>query len=296
MGKNIRKLKIGLCQLKPVKNNQVESLKIAEEYISQASKSAVDLVVFPEMWSVGYNLPEIGTEDRINEFTKQALTIDGDYIQTVKKLAQKYRLAICITYLRDNFGKMENALVLIDRMGQHVLEYSKVHTCDFGSEKILHSGQSFNVGVLDVGFTKLKVGAMICYDREFTESARTLMLKGAELILVPNACELEQNRIAQLISRAFENMLAIVCVNYVNEQEKWCSYVFDGMAFDKAGNSRDMQLLKTDLDQALYICELDLEALRIYRLEETWGNAYRKPNAYQLIVEHGKEVPFVRWD
>ena len=34
------------------------------------------------------------------------------------------------------------------------------------------------------------VGAMICYDRGFPESARILMLKGAELILVPNASDL----------------------------------------------------------------------------------------------------------
>lgn len=36
-----------------------------------------------------------------------------------------------------------------------------------------------------------------------------LMLKGAELLLVPNACPKEINRISQLRSRAYENMLDI---------------------------------------------------------------------------------------
>ena len=40
---------------------------------------------------------------------------------------------------------------------------------------------------LDTASGNVKVGAMICYDREFPESARILMLKGAEIILVPNA-------------------------------------------------------------------------------------------------------------
>ena len=40
---------------------------------------------------------------------------------------------------------------------------------------------------------------MICYDREFPESARILMLQGAELILVPNACGLDLNRLAQIL-------------------------------------------------------------------------------------------------
>ena len=41
-----------------------------------------------------------------------------------------------------------------------------------------------------------------------------LMLKGAELILVPNACPMEINRLSQLRSRAYENMTAIATCNY----------------------------------------------------------------------------------
>ena len=55
---------------------------------------------------------------------------------------------------------------------------------------------------------------MICYDREFPESARVLMLRGAELILVPNACPMEINRLSQLRGRAYENMLAVATCNY----------------------------------------------------------------------------------
>ena len=49
-------------------------------------------------------------------------------------------------------------------------------------------------GVYPVSYTHLdvykrqKLGIMICYDREYPESARILMLKGAEIILVPNDC------------------------------------------------------------------------------------------------------------
>ena len=42
---------------------------------------------------------------------------------------------------------------------------------------------------LDTAQDDVKIGAMICYDREFPESARILMLKGAEIILTPNACD-----------------------------------------------------------------------------------------------------------
>lgn len=37
---------------------------------------------------------------------------------------------------------------------------------------------------------------------------------GAKLILVPNACPMEINRLSQLRGRAYENMLAIATCNY----------------------------------------------------------------------------------
>ncbi|MFT8344266.1 carbon-nitrogen hydrolase family protein [Clostridium beijerinckii] len=86
------------------------------------------------------------------------------------------------------------------------------------------------------------MGAMICYDREFPESARILMLKGAEIILVPNACPMEINRISKLRSRAYENMVGIATVNYPKGKPD-CnghSSAFDGIAYRPSNfGSRD---------------------------------------------------------
>lgn len=49
---------------------------------------------------------------------------------------------------------------------------------------------------------------MICYNREFPESDRILMLQDAEIILVPNACPMEINRLSQFRAGAYENMCA----------------------------------------------------------------------------------------
>ncbi len=93
---------------------------------------------------------------------------------------------------------------------------------------------------LETGRGSVKIGAMICYDREFPESARILMLKGAEILLVPNACPMEINRLTQLRTRAYENMLGIATVNYAAGQPD-CnghSSAFDGIAYAEDG-SRD---------------------------------------------------------
>ena len=71
------------------------------------------------------------------------------------------------------------------------MKYSKVHTCDFADERDVESGKEFKV----CDFEGIQLGIMICYDREYPESARILMLKGAEVILVPNDCGSMQARI-----------------------------------------------------------------------------------------------------
>ena len=97
-------------------------------------------------------------------------------------------MAIGITFLEKYEPLPRNTLCLFDRFGNRVLTYAKVHTCDFGDECRLTAGDDFYVADLNTEQGNVKIGAMICYDREFPESARILMLKGAEIILVPNAC------------------------------------------------------------------------------------------------------------
>ena len=142
-------------------------------------------------------------------------------------------MAIGVTLLERCPSGPRNTLVLFDRFGRRVLTYAKVHTCDFDVERNLTRDDEFYVADLDTAAGTVKVGAMICFDREFPESARILMLQGAELILTPNACPMEINRLAQLRGRAYENMLAIATCNYpagvpdCNGE----STVFDGVAY-----------------------------------------------------------------
>ena len=97
-------------------------------------------------------------------------------------------MAIGVTLLEAWPGGPRNTLVLFDRRGERKLTYAKVHTCDFDVERNLTPGDGFFVTELDTAAGPVQVGAMICFDREFPESARILMLQGAELILTPNAC------------------------------------------------------------------------------------------------------------
>ena len=106
-------------------------------------------------------------------------------------------MAIALTYLEKWQGTLRNSVSLIDRHGEIVLTYAKAHTREFDAEAELTPGDDFPICSLDTGQGEVKVGFMICFDREFPESARVLMLQGAELVLTPNACMLDRHRLDQ---------------------------------------------------------------------------------------------------
>ena len=192
-------------------------------------------------------------------------------------------------------GAPRNTMSLIDRHGEIALTYAKVHTCDFGPmEAACTEGDDFYVCALDTAQGPVQIGAMICYDREFPECARVLMLKGAEIILVPNACEMEANRTIQLQTRAMENMVGVALTNYAAPQENGHSVAYDPVAFDKHGKSRNTLVVEAGEDEGIYLAPFDLEKLRDYRLRESWGNAFRRPHRYGLLTSPEVQPPFIR--
>ena len=292
-------MNIALVQKSAVPNNKARNLERLVQSVSEASSMGADLVLFPEMWSNGYAPPFDGAFDHPTHpaFEKErkawlenAVTIDSDYVRTIRETAAKYRIGVCATFLSKSENAFQNTAVIIDRTGQILLNYAKVHTCDFSLEKLLQHGSEFKV----CDFEGIPLGVMICYDREFPESARILMLKGAEIILVPNACDMNPARINQLGSRAFENMVGIAMANY--PRKGWGgSCAFSPIVFDENGNYLDNLIARADdTSEAILIASFDMDKIRAYRERETWGNAYRKPAAYSDLVRFEVNRPFIR--
>ena len=292
-------MKIALVQKRAVPNHPKRNLELAVRYIGEASCLGADLVLFPEMWSNGYAPPFDGAfddptdpafEKERKEWLENAVAIESGYVTAVKEAAAKYRIGVCATFLSKTEDKFQNTAIVIDRSGKILLNYAKVHTCDFSLEKLLQHGSEFQV----CDFEGVQTGVMICYDREFPESARVLMLKGAEIILVPNACDMNPLRLNQLSTRAFENMVGVAMANYPGKG--WGgSCAFSPVVFDENGNCLDNVIIKADdVLEEILIAEFDMDRMRAYRERETWGNAYRKPEAYTDLVRFEVKKPFIR--
>ncbi len=275
------KVKIAFLQLLPEKSADKQFEK-GQAACRTAKAMGADIALFPEMWSDGYYIPD--DTERIKELSVSA----GDpFVQGFRELAEELNMSIGITFLENNGSEALNSIILFDRNGKEVLHYSKVHTCEFENERVLSSGEDFYVGELNTESGTINVGSMICFDREFPESARILMLKGAELILAPNACPLEINRLSVLRARAYENMLAVATCNYPQGQSD-CnghSALFDGVPWlpDQPG-VRNMCVFEAPEEEGIYVAELDVDMLRKHREEDVMGDKYRHPEKYRALL------------
>lgn len=289
----MKMLRVALLQIKPGETLE-DNLRIGRDACIKAKQSGADIALFPEMWSNGYKIPE-----DMGMLKNMAVAADGEFVKAFGTLAAELNMAVAITFLEKYEPLPRNTVLIFDRYGKNILTYAKVHTCDFGDECRLTAGDEFYAADLDTEKGAVKIGAMICYDREFPESARILMLKGAEIILVPNACPMELNRLSQLRGRAYENMLGIATCNYPagHPDCNGHSSAFDGIAYlPGMSDSRDTCIIEADGKEGIYMAAFDLELLRKYRQHEVHGNAYRHPKKYRLLVEEKIQEPFIRGD
>jgi predicted amidohydrolase len=129
-------------------------------------------------------------------------------------------LYVVATLLEAALPKPFNSALLIDPRGETVLHHRKVHICDFDAPELgCARGHEFRPVDIQTWLGPVRVGMMICMDREFPEAARRLSRAGAELALVPNCCALARDavvaevRIAQARGRAFEMIRGIAVAN-----------------------------------------------------------------------------------
>jgi predicted amidohydrolase len=285
-------LRIALLQLAGAGYDREASLERGLAACREAAARGAHLALFPELWSTGYAFP--GGD--LGQWREQAIAGGDPWVRAFADVAVELGMAVALTYLESTAAGPRNTVTLFGSDGAEALTYSKVHTCSFDlPEHALVPGETYPVARLETGAGPVDVGAMICFDREFPEAARALSLGGAELILVPNACELEANRLGQVRARAFENMAAVAVVNYAAPparrgaaEENGHSTVVDPIAFDADGRSRDTRVFEAGVAEGVYVVALDLAALRDWREREVWGGRCRRPETYGALVERGE--------
>lgn len=280
-----RPLRVALVQRRAVRGDSYANLQLGLECCRAAGQKKADLVVFPEIWSSGYEVP----------FGRPLLE-HGAYMRSFQEEARRLGLGIVATCLSKGKKLPQDTAVVISPTGEILMRYAKVHTCDFSAERALEPGEGFAVCDFPFEGGRVRLGVMTGFDREYPESARELMLKGAELIVVPNAGAMDPLRLGQLRTRAFENMVGVAMANYPGLG--WgCSCAFSPIVYSETGHYIDNTLaMAGERAEGLVLADFDLEAIRAWRARRVWGGAYRKTYAYPSLLEARPPKPLVRRD
>ena len=271
--------RVAVLQMRSVSREYESNIKTIIKFMAEAKQEGADILLLPECFITGYDL----TIDNDSAMT------EGD-LSPLCEQAGKLGIGLVATALSKGEHHPQNAAFVIGKDGKILMKYAKVHTCDFADEKVLEPGTEFKV----CDFDGVKIGIMICYDREYPESARILMLKGAEMILVPNDCGSMHPRLQALSTRAYENMCGVAMAN-PNGENAGNSCAYSPICWDGNGECVDNTLFLANANsEGLFYAEFDMDKIRAYREREMMGNTFRKVNAYSELLNDTIQYPFIR--
>ncbi len=211
-------MKIALIQQHVTKDYE-ENLKRGIDSFLQAASSGAKLVAFAELAFSPF-LPQIPA---VPESLAKAEPIPGPTTEQFSKLAKKYGVVVVLNLFEREGERTFDASPVIDADGKLLGVTRMVHIMEgpgFHEKGYYSPGNNINF----VYETKVgRVGIAICYDRHFPEYMRCLGLKGAEIVIIPQAGAAgewtEGIFEAELQVAAFQNGYYAALVNRVGKED-----------------------------------------------------------------------------
>jgi omega-amidase len=203
------KISISLAQMHIELAQPDANLETAIGFVKQASADRSDLVLFPELWSSGYDLKN----------AEKYIPVNASILEVLAGLAISEKIAIGGSLLEQVAGQFYNTFYLIGKDGQLLAKYSKIHLFRLMNEdRWLQAGSQSQMASFPWG----AAGMAICYDLRFPELFRHYALDNAKLICLPS--EWPSVRIQHwkvlLQARAIENQMFVAAVNNVGQTGK----------------------------------------------------------------------------
>ncbi len=169
----MRDIRVACVSMNGFLGEPERALKNIAAFSQQAAAQGVELILFPELVVHGHNAPN--TQEMAESVP------DGPSCRRLAALSRELNLVISAGLSERDGPLVYNTQVLFGPNG-FIGKQRKIHLSR--DEKNYYTGGS-QIEVFDIG--KCKIGTTICYDSQFPELARILLIKGAELYLMPHA-------------------------------------------------------------------------------------------------------------
>ena len=178
-----------------------------ERALSLMDSAGAELYVLPELFNTGYNF----VDER--EVSRLAETVSGLTFQSIADFARKKSCHVVYGFAEKD-TKLYNSALLVGPSGSLGL-YRKIHLYDRENLFFARGDRGFPVFDLPFG----KIGIMICFDWIYPESARTLALKGAQLVAHPSNLVLPHCPDA-MVTRCLENRIFAATANRIGRENR----------------------------------------------------------------------------
>jgi N-carbamoylputrescine amidase len=203
MARKKRIIRVGLIKAVPVKWDLAGNWRCFEQLAREAVLRGAQIVCTPECFLDGYVAAdkERFTKARLRKISQPPR--GQGYVRKARDLAGELGIHLVFGFAELARSGSYNSAALIDDAGKLLGCYRKTHLLD-------HDRRYLPGRRLDVWKTKLgRIGIMICADRRWPETARTLKLRGAEMIMNPTYGMWHLDNEWWMRTRSYENELYI---------------------------------------------------------------------------------------
>ena len=227
----MKEFKVAVYQMEISPAKKEENLKRVKKKLAEHHNLELDLVVLPELFSTGFAYSHFsGLAEEIN--TSETLKYLG-------KISAEQNFSIASSILIKSTKKeiYKNVGFILHPIKGTIFTYEKIHL--WGNEKdYFQAGTDISEPINIDG--KATVGLSICYDMRFPEVAKSMVIKGAEILITvaawPSARLHHFNLLAA--ARALENTSYHIAVNRmgVDMEPKVINYKGSSRIVDPLGN------------------------------------------------------------
>ena len=290
----MRKVKVSAIQIQ-VSNCLEDNLNKVETKIREAARNGANIILLPELFERQY----FCQERRYEYYAYAKETLDNDAVKMALELSRELNILILVSFYELSGNCTYNTLAYVED-GKLLGTYRKTHIPDdhYYQEKFYFTPGNTGFKVFDTKYGR--IGAGICWDQWFPETARCLALNGAELIFFPTAIGSEPilnvdssshwQRV--MMGHGAANIVPIIAANRIGlETVESCiengnqssSLNFYGSSFMTDEKGEIVTSASRDKEEILYH-EYDLDKIREDRL--AWGLFRdRRPDTYRIMVE-----------
>jgi beta-ureidopropionase len=250
------KMKIALVQ-QHASRDMKENIERGLAALEEAAGAGAELVAYAEL-AFSWFFPQYEAGENVLELAE---TVPGPITDAFCSRAKELGTVVVLNLFERDGDMMYDCSPVIDADGTIAGRTRMVHVADLPCfrEKGYYAPGDLGAGVFDTSAGR--IGVAICYDRHFPEYMRALALKGAEVVVVPQAGSVgewpEGLYEAELQVAAFQNGYFAALVNRVGSED---CLDFAGESFVAGPSGRVLARAAAGEDDILY-CDIDLSSI-----------------------------------